>query len=128
MLNGKECKFLILMLGLSFVLLGLLNFYIGYKIIQQFRGDGWSFLGGLFISSVYILTIPANVFSYLSLKRFLEDKKSKFIVPVTLGILGALAGLILHNAVAYWLFIIVFSMVLLVASFLCSRRKKQSKF
>ena len=125
MVNEKKCRFLILMLVLSSVLLGVLNLSIGYKVIQQLKGDGWSFLGGLFISAIYIITIPANVFSFFSIRWVREDKKFKAVFPVALGIVGILAGLILHNTVAYWLYIVVFCVLLLIASFICSRKRSQ---
>ncbi len=122
-LANKKCIFLIIMLGLSSFILFILNLYIGYETIQQFKGDGWSFLGGLFIASTYVVTIPANVFSFLSIKWVLENRKNKFTVPTLLGITGTLIGFVLYNAFDYWMLIVVSSVLLLISIFLCDRKK-----
>ncbi len=118
-----KCRFLIIMLILSSVLLFFLNLYIGYKIILQLKGDGWSFLGGLFIFFAYIITVPANIFAVLSIKWVKKSKHHKFVVPIILGVFGTLAGFLLYNAFEYWVLIVVFSILLLISTFLCDRKK-----
>ena len=119
----KKCRFLLIVVSISAVLLFSLNLYIGYEVILQFEGDGWSFLGGLFILSVYIFTIPANIFAVLSIKWVKESRHYKFVVPIALGIISILSGLLLYNAFEYWVLIVVFGILLLISTFLCSRKK-----
>jgi len=122
-LVNKPSLFLTIMLGLSSFLLFILNFYVGYEAIQQFKVDGWSFLGGFFILSVYVITIPANILSFLSIKWVRENRKNKFIIPTILGITGILIGFILYNAFDYWILIIIFNVFLLISIFICDRKK-----
>ena len=119
----KKCRFLLIVVSISSVFLFFLNLYIGYEIILQFKGDGWSFFGGLFILSAYIFTIPANIFAVLSIKWIKESRHYKFVVPVILGVIGTLVGFLLYNAFEYWMLIVVFGVLLLISTFLCGRKK-----
>lgn len=119
-----ECRFLVIMLVLSSALLFVLNIYIGYQVIMQFKGDGWSFLGGLIIALPYLFTIPANAFSVVSVKWVKQNKRNKYLVPVILGSMGILSGFLLYNAFKYWWLIVVFSALLLGSCFVCDRVKK----
>jgi len=65
----KKCKLLLFISYLAFGLLEVLNIYIGYIAFKQFRSDGWSFMGGLIILSSYIVTMPAFLFSVLSVRE-----------------------------------------------------------
>jgi len=121
--KDTKCGFLIIMLMLSSVLLFVLNLYIGYKVITYLVGDGWSFLGGFFISASYIITIPANIFAIKTIIWVKEDSRYKFSVPIVLGAISVLIGLILHNVIEFWWLIIVVSVLLLVSTFLCDRKK-----
>ena len=123
----SRCLFLLIMSFTALILLLLLNIYIGYEAIINFKGDGWSFLGGLIILLSWILTIPAFIFSVLSIRMIRYDNSKKFIFPVTLSVIGILSGIILHNATELWIYIFIFSSLLLVSCLVCKNKKANSK-
>jgi hypothetical protein len=128
MKNNKEnfdrCLFLLIMTYLSFFLLSILNIYIGYTVIKYFIGDGFSFLGGLFIAFSFVITIPALVFSIKNIRWIKEDKKHKRVFPIIISILGILTGLVLHNATGLWIYILLFSLLLFLSGFFCKKKTK----
>jgi len=124
--EAKECWFLLTMSFTSFVILALLNLYIGYEVIKYIFGDGWSFLGGLMIAMSFIVTIPALILSALSIRMVRHDNHKKYIFPVSLGIIGILIGIILNNATELWIYIIAFSVLLLISCFACAKDKKKN--
>ena len=117
-----KCLFFLIMSYISVAFLGILNFYIGYTVIKYFKGDGWSFLGGLFVAFSFIITIPALIFSWKSINWIKEDKKHKHIFLVILGILGVLISLILHNATGLWIYILIYSTLLLLSNLICKKK------
>jgi uncharacterized Tic20 family protein len=124
--EAKECWFLLTMSFASFVILLLLNLYISYEVIKYFLGDGWSFLGGLMIATSFIVTIPTLILSVLSIRIVRHDNHKKYIFPVSIGIIGILIGTILNNATKLWIYIIVFSVLLLISCFVCAKDKKKN--
>ncbi len=124
-----KCRFLIIMLVLSAVVMLFLNFYIAYAAIQYFSNTpniGMDFITLIFMVFVgYIFVIPITSFTIISIRWVRHDKKNKFIVPVFLGVSGVLAGLILSNNFNYWMFITAFSVLLLFSCFVCDRTKDQ---
>jgi uncharacterized membrane protein len=123
--GAEKCWFLLGMISLSAVLLLLLNFYIAYKIIESFKGVGWSFLGGLFIGSSFLVTVPALVFSVISIKIIRRGNHKKNIFPMILGIAGTLFGLVLYNATGLWIYIVAVSVLLLISCLACSRKQQK---
>ncbi len=125
--KDAKCKFLEIMLFVSFVLLIGLNIYIAFEIVQQFKGDSWSFLGGFIIATAYFITIPATVFSLLSIKWNREGKSYKITTPLILSVIGILMGIVLHNAFEFWWAIIAFGLIQLISVFVCTGRDKKAK-
>ena len=124
--EAEKCWFLLIMSFASFVILALLNLYIGYEVIKYFFGDGWSFLGGLMIAMSFIVTIPVLILSILSIRMIRHDNHKKYIFPVSLGIIGILIGAILNNATELWIYIVAFSVLLLISCFTCAKNKKKN--
>ncbi len=123
----EKCWFLLITTAFSAVLLLILNFYIGYKIIESFKGDGWLFLEGLFIGSTFMVTVPALIFSVISVKMVRNNHPKKYIFPVITGIVSIFAGFILNNATGLWIYILLFGVTILVSVLICSD-KKQNRF
>ena len=121
--EAKKCWFLLIMSFLAFLLLIILNIYIGLEIIQSFKGDGFSFLGGLIIGTSYLVTIPTLIFSILSIRMIRHNNSKYFIFPVFFGIIGVLSGIVLQNATGLWIYILIFSVLLLISCFICQRSK-----
>lgn len=86
-------------------------------------GDGFSFLGGLFIGFSFVITIPMLVFSLKNIRWIVEEKKHKSIFPIIISIFGILTGLVLHNATGLWIYILGFSVLLLLSCFFCKKTK-----
>lgn len=116
-----KCRFLLIMSYLISLLLILLNLYIGYTIVQYFMGDGFSFLGGLFIGLSFVITIPVLVLSLINIRLIVKEKKHKRIFPLIISILGILTGLALHNATGLWIYILGFSILLLLSCLFCKK-------
>ena len=123
---SAQCWFLLTMSFTPFVLLALLNLYIGYEVIKFFVGDGWSFLGGLFTAMLFIVTLPALALSASSIRMIRHNNHRKYIFPVSFGIIGILSGVILNRATELWIYIIAYSVLLLISCFLCAKDKKKS--
>ncbi len=125
----KECRLLLLISYLISGFLVLLNLYIGYLVFKQFKGDGWSFMGGFFILTSYIVTLPAIIFSVLSIRMVKSNNNKKHLFPIVFGILGIIIGFILYNAISWWIFIVLFNVLLIIASLSCKseEEKKGSK-
>jgi MFS family permease len=96
----------------------LLNGYMTYLIAESFTEDGWSFMGGLFIAVGYVVTIPLNIFAYIMTDR-LKTRKNASWFFIVLGAIGSLIGAILFNATSLWIYILVFSLILLGFSIKC---------
>ncbi len=122
--NAHNCRFLLIMSYLSSLLLTLVNIYVGYSVIKYFMGDNFSFLGGLFIAFSFVITIPLLVFSIKNIRRIREEKNNIKKFPAILGILGILTALVLHNATALWIYLLLFSAVLLLSSIVCRKKIK----
>lgn len=120
--GAQKCWLLLIMSAASFGILLLLNLYIGNEVIQYFLGDGWSFLGGFFIAMSFVVTIPALIFSFSSIRKVRNNSKNKYVFPVFFGVVGILIGLVLHNATELWIYIIAYSILLLVFCFTCKYR------
>ena len=118
----EPCGFLRALLVLAFALLLCLNAYISYEIVLQLKGDGWSFLGGLFIAIVYLATLPATVLSFLSIKKFNKAKRYKFTFPFILSLFGIFLALFLFNAFEYWVALLLLSTLMLIAVLLCNSK------
>ncbi|RUA27585.1 MAG: hypothetical protein DSY76_05135 [Bacteroidetes bacterium] len=118
----EPCGFLRALLVLAFALLLCLNAYISYEIVLQLKGDGWSFLGGLFIAIVYLATLPATVLSFLSIKKFNKAKRYKFTFPFILSLFGIFLALFLFNAFEYWIALLLLSTLMLIAVLLCNSK------
>ncbi|HIE15841.1 MAG TPA: hypothetical protein EYP69_02840, partial [Bacteroidales bacterium] len=123
--GAEKCWFLLIMSFFTSFLLAVLNIYIGYLVIQSFLGDSWSFLGGAFIGTSYVVTIPALVLSIFSVRWIRLDISRKYIFPISISIIGILVGLILQNATELWIYIIIFSIFLLISCFTCTKNKKR---
>jgi hypothetical protein len=123
---SPQCWFLLTMSFTPFVILALLNLYIGYEVIKYLFGDGWSFLGGLLFSMSFIVTIPVLILSAVSIRMIRNDDRKKYIFPVSLGIIGILSGVILNKATELWIYIIAFSVILLISCFVCAKDKKKN--
>jgi uncharacterized membrane protein len=119
-----KCRFLLIMSYLISLLLILLNLYIAYTIVQYFRGDGFSFLGGLFIGFSFVITIPVFIISLMNIRWILEEKKYKRIFPIIISFLGIVTGIALHNATDLWIYIVGFSILLLLSCFFGTRKTK----
>ena len=122
--SSKRCSLLLLMSYLTSGFLILLNFYIAYLAFQQFKGDGWSFLGGLAILISYMVTIPALIFSFLQIRMVKYDNDKKHLFPIIFGIIGILMGSLLYNAISWWFLIVLFDMLLIISSLICEREKQ----
>ncbi len=122
--GAQKCWFLLIMALFSFGLLALLNLYIGKEALKYYTDDGWSFLGGIFISLFFVITIPVLIFSIRSVSLVRKGHKNKHIFPLVLGIAGIISGLILSNATELWIYIIAYSILLLISRSLCKRKKK----
>jgi len=116
----EPCGFLRALLVLAFALLLCLNAYISYEIVFQLKGDGWSFLGGLFIAIAYLLTLPATILAFLSIKKFNKAKRYKFTFPFILSLFGVFLALLLFNAFEYWIVLLLFSTLMLSAALICN--------
>ena len=124
--DAEECWFLLIMSFVSFCVLAVLNIYIGYEAVKYFVGDGWSFLGGLIILMSYIVTIPTFILSALSVRMIRYDNNKKYTFPLLLGIIGIIIGLILNNATILWIYIIVFSILLIASCIVCKIKKHEN--
>ncbi len=113
-----KCDILIILAYITTLAFLVLNGYMTYLIAESFTHDGWSFMGGLFIAVGYVVTIPINIFTYIMSVR-LKTKRSASWLFIVLGSLGSLIGIILHNATPLWIYILVFSIVLLAFSIKC---------
>lgn len=122
--SPKRCRFLLWMSYLTAGLLVLLNFYIAYQAFQQFKGDGWSFLGGLIILTSWLVTIPALIFSFLQIRMVRSDHTKKHLFPIIFGIAGTLTGLLLNNAISWWFLIVLFHVLLISSSLICGWKKQ----
>jgi len=120
----KECWLLLIMSYLTIGLLVFLNIYIGFSAFQYFTGDGWSFMGGLLISMLYIVTIPALIFSVLSIRMVRNDNNNKYFFPLGIGVIGVLAGFVLYNATDWWIFIVLFNILLIISCLVCGKKQK----
>lgn len=121
--TATRCWFLLTMSLFSFIGLVILNIYIAYLAIEQFRVDGWSFLGGLIIGTSYLATIPILIFSGLSIRMIQNDNKKKYYFPIILGIISIIMGILLHNATALYVYIILAGFLLLISTFICAKEK-----
>jgi len=122
--SSKRCSLLLLMSYLTSVFLMLLNFYIAYLAFQQFKGDGWSFFGGLIILTSYLVTIPVLIFSFLQIRMVRYDNAKKHLFPIIFGIIGILMGFLLYNAISWWFLIVLFDVLLIISSLICERKKQ----
>jgi len=123
-MTSKRCKLLLLISYLTFGFLVLLNFYIAYLVFEQFQHDGWSFLGGLFILTSYLVTIPTLVFSFRQISMVKENKTKKHLFPLIFGLIEILIGFILHNAISWWLLIVSLGVLLIISSLICKHKIK----
>jgi len=121
--GAQKCWLLLIMSVASFAILLLLNLYIGNEVVQYLLGDGWSFLGGLFIAMSFVVTIPLLIFSFSSIRKVRNNSKNKYIFPVILGVVGILIGIVLQNATELCIYIIAYSILLLVSCFTCKYRQ-----
>ncbi|NOZ47577.1 MAG: hypothetical protein GXO79_12470 [Chlorobi bacterium] len=124
--NGvaKKCWFLLSMSFLTSVLLIFLNLYIGYIAFQQFKGEGWSFFGGLIVLTSWLVTIPTLIFSFLQIRMVRSDHAKKHLFPIIFGIIGILMGFLLHNAISWWFLIVLFDLLLILSYLICGRKKQ----
>ncbi len=120
--EADRCWLLLIASFASLLALIVLNIYIGYLIVKYFFfEDGWSFMAGLMFMSSYIITIPALIFSVLSVRMIRYGNKKKYLFPVTFGIILMLTGLILHNATQLWTSISILGLLLLISVFVCKK-------
>ena len=119
--GAGKCYLLLFFSILAVINLLTLNIYISFNIVDCFMGDGWSFLGGFILALSYLVTVPALVFSILSVSLIRKDSSRKHLIPNILGVLGTLCGLVLHNATQLWIYIVLSFILLLGASLLCGK-------
>jgi len=118
-----KCRFMLIMSYLLSLFLILLNLYIGYTIIQYFMGDGFSFLGGIFIGFSFVITIPVLIFSLKNIISMVEEKMHKRTFHIIISTLGILIGIVLHNATVLWIYILGFNVLLLLSCIFCKKVK-----
>ncbi len=122
--EAKRCWLLLITSFASLLALIVLNIYIGFLIIKYlFFEDGWSFMASIMFLSSYIITIPALIFSALSVRMIRHGNKKKYLFPVTFGIILMLAGLILNNATQFWSSISMLGLLLLISVIVCKKYK-----
>jgi hypothetical protein len=120
--EAERCWLLLVTSFASLLALIVLNIYIGYLIIKYlFFEDGWSFMASIMFMSSYIVTIPALIFSALSVRMIRYGNKKKYMFPVTFGIILILAGLILNNATQLWSSISILGLLLLISVIVCKK-------
>ncbi len=113
---------------IAFGALAVLNVYIGYLVIKYvFFEDGWSFMAGFMFFTVFIVSVPALIFSGLSVSIVRSGNRKKCVFPVILGMAGILAGLILHNATVLWIYIEALAILLLISCFVCRKTKDMNE-
>jgi len=122
--EAERCWLLLVTSFASLLALIVLNIYIGYLIIKYlFFEDGWSFMASIMFMSSYVVTIPALIFSALSVRMIRYGNKKKHLFPVTFGIILMLTGIILNNAIQLWPLISVTGLLLLISGIVCKRTR-----
>ncbi|MCK5857683.1 MAG: hypothetical protein KAG64_09335 [Bacteroidales bacterium] len=124
--DSKGCLFLLIMAYIIVCLVTLLNVYIAYNIITYFIGDGFSFMGGLFLAVIYILTIPINIISFRLIPKISKPDNKVEIFYIIVGILFTIAGILLHRATPIWPLVVMLGLLLLTAAILCQKQKKKN--
>ena len=123
--DNSFCRPLLLIAYATLFLIVLLNLYIAYNILVYFMGDGFSFMGGLFIGTSFIVTIPINILFIYQPKKVKELNKTPIILFIILGIITLLFGIIVHNITPFWPFISAFGLLQFIAAILCQKHKKK---
>jgi len=123
----RRCWFLLAMSYLIFGCLWLLNGYITYRIILSFTRDGWQFMEGIIIAMSFVVTIPALLFSFLSIRMLMNKNSKKNYFPLIIGINGVIVGIILYSATIWWVFIITLNLLLVLSYFICKNRRLDIK-
>ena len=121
------CRFLLVIAYATLSLTVLLNLFIAYNILVYFMGDGFSFMGGLFIATSFIVTIPINILFIYQPKKIRELNKTPIILFIIFGIITLLVGLILYNVTPIWPLISTFGILQFIAAILCQRHKKKQQ-
>jgi hypothetical protein len=123
----KECRFLLLMSVLTSGLLILLNIYIGYMAVQQFKGESWTFLGGFFILASWLVTIPLLIISLLQIRMVRYNNNKKRLFPLLFGIVTMLTGFMLFEVIDWWFLIVLFDLLLIISALICGRKKRSKE-
>jgi hypothetical protein len=119
-----RCRLLLITAYIALLASVVLNGYLVYEIGYYFSQDGFSFLGGLFIAVALPFTIALTIITRAMINNLRKKKKKTAVFFLVLSISGMLAGAILHNATFLWVYILLLSFVLLLASILCLKDKK----
>jgi len=123
--NGlKTCLFLAIMAYIIAGLMVILNLFIAYTVVTYFLGDGFSFMGGLFIGASFIVTIPVNVIAIIFASKIKSSPKKHTAFYLAFGVILILVGFILHKATELWPFILGFGILVSIASLVCQNPKK----
>ncbi len=124
--DANSWKFLLFMAYISTVLLVVLNLYIAYILYLYFSKDGFSLAGGLFIGAFYIFTLPAAFFSFRMIRtvKALENPAPFFYLALCSA--TALAGIILQNATALWIYMFLYGLLLAAVAAICMSMAKKS--
>ncbi len=116
----RKCWFLLAMSYLVFVFLGLLNGFLIYRIFSSFKGDGWQFMESLIFAMFLIASIPALIFSLLSIRLVKKNSHKKFYFPLIIGIIGVIIGFVLQSATNWWIVILILHLLLVISTLVCN--------
>lgn len=125
-LEDNPCSFLVIMANISSLLLFILNVFIAYNIFLFFTDEGFQFIAGLLLATVYIITIPINIFFVLQGNRIHKKNRNPSIFFIIISVITILIGLILYIATPYWPLISIYGLILFIASIICNKNKKKS--
>ena len=123
----KPCKFLLIMTYVNTALLFTFNLYIAYNIVLFFTGDGFEFIGGIMLGTIYFISIPANIF-FANQPDKIEDPTNKtHALFIVFAIVLILLGIMLGSYTPIWPLIILIGILNFIFSILCNKSKKKSQ-
>jgi len=119
-----RCRFMLYMAWLVFVASLVLNGYLFYRIGWYFSQDGFSFMGGLFIATALPFTVTLSIITLAMIRSMQKNRKKPAIFFLILSFPAMLTALIFSNATSLWIYILLFSFLLLPAAIICLKKEK----